>query len=210
MRLFGRSPLALLSLVVAISSAPGKDNPRVPTIDDLLKIDSVSGVHIAPNGKPGECRSRRRMRVESAAAVMPVDSRLGQEDDSGTPHIWEARASKEISVIGNSLSGLIPGSDVPYFSCQAGKHRESAFLDVFRTAWAMIPDDAAGQILAYWGDATAPGFVLLMPCDLHKQTEPLTKSESLGTCIRIDRERLFSLPSPIWLPIVIIHELAHV
>jgi hypothetical protein len=51
MRLFRRSPLALLSLVVAISSAPAKDDRRVPTIDDLLKIDSVGAVHIASDGK---------------------------------------------------------------------------------------------------------------------------------------------------------------
>jgi dipeptidyl aminopeptidase/acylaminoacyl peptidase len=51
MTLFRRTILVLLAIALVVSRASGKDNPRVPTIDDLLNIDSIGGVRIAPNGK---------------------------------------------------------------------------------------------------------------------------------------------------------------
>ncbi len=51
MMLFRRSILVLVALVFAASPTFAKDKPHVPTIDDLLHIDSIGGAHISPNGK---------------------------------------------------------------------------------------------------------------------------------------------------------------
>jgi dipeptidyl aminopeptidase/acylaminoacyl peptidase len=51
MTLFRHTILVLVALVFVASSASAKDKPRVPTIDDLLNIDSIGGVRISPNGK---------------------------------------------------------------------------------------------------------------------------------------------------------------
>src|SRR5262249_52022621 len=51
MTLFRRTILVLVALVFVGSPASAQDSPRVPTIDDLLNIDSVGGVRISPNGK---------------------------------------------------------------------------------------------------------------------------------------------------------------
>ncbi len=50
MTLLRRTILVLAALSFGASSAAAKDKPHVPTIDDLLHIDSVGGVRIAPNG----------------------------------------------------------------------------------------------------------------------------------------------------------------
>jgi dipeptidyl aminopeptidase/acylaminoacyl peptidase len=46
-----RTILVLVALALVVSPASAKDKPRVPTIDDLLNIDSISGARISPNGK---------------------------------------------------------------------------------------------------------------------------------------------------------------
>jgi dipeptidyl aminopeptidase/acylaminoacyl peptidase len=51
MTLFRRAILLLVGLAFVASPASAKDKPHVPTIDELLNIDSLGGVHIAPNGK---------------------------------------------------------------------------------------------------------------------------------------------------------------
>lgn len=45
--------ITLVLVVVAVVATPAsaKDNPRVPTIDDLLNIDTIGGARISPNGK---------------------------------------------------------------------------------------------------------------------------------------------------------------
>ena len=42
--------LLLVALAWAVATASAKDELRVPTIDDLLNVDSVGGVRIAPAG----------------------------------------------------------------------------------------------------------------------------------------------------------------
>jgi hypothetical protein len=51
MTLFRHTILVALALALAASPASAADERRVPTIDDLLNIDSVGGVRISPNGK---------------------------------------------------------------------------------------------------------------------------------------------------------------
>ena len=51
MALFRRTILVLVALAYLGSPASAQDSPRVPTIDDLLTIDSIGGVRISPNGK---------------------------------------------------------------------------------------------------------------------------------------------------------------
>jgi dipeptidyl aminopeptidase/acylaminoacyl peptidase len=51
MRLFRCTILVLFALAFVISPASANDKPRVPTIDDLLNIDSINGARISPNGK---------------------------------------------------------------------------------------------------------------------------------------------------------------
>src|SRR6516165_9022438 len=51
MPLFRRTTSALVALAFVASPAPADDKPRVPTVDDLLKIDSVGGARISPDGK---------------------------------------------------------------------------------------------------------------------------------------------------------------
>lgn len=48
---FRRTIVVLVALALAALPASAKDKPRVPTIDDLLNIDSLGGVRISPNGK---------------------------------------------------------------------------------------------------------------------------------------------------------------
>jgi dipeptidyl aminopeptidase/acylaminoacyl peptidase len=48
---FRRTILVLVVLASVTAPAFGEDKPHVPTIDDLLHIDSVGGVRISPNGK---------------------------------------------------------------------------------------------------------------------------------------------------------------
>ncbi len=51
MTMFRCTILVLVALASVDSPASAEDNRRVPTIDDLLKIDSIGGVRISPNGK---------------------------------------------------------------------------------------------------------------------------------------------------------------
>jgi dipeptidyl aminopeptidase/acylaminoacyl peptidase len=51
MTLFRHSILVVVVLGFVGSPASAADERRVPTIDDLLKVDSVGGVRISPNGK---------------------------------------------------------------------------------------------------------------------------------------------------------------
>ena len=51
MALFRRTILLLVGLAVVASTATAQDKPRVPSIDDLLNIDSVGGARISPDGK---------------------------------------------------------------------------------------------------------------------------------------------------------------
>jgi dipeptidyl aminopeptidase/acylaminoacyl peptidase len=51
MILFRRTILVLVAFAFVVSLASAKDKPRVPTVDDLLNIDSIGGVRISPNGK---------------------------------------------------------------------------------------------------------------------------------------------------------------
>src|SRR5262245_59995518 len=51
MTLFRRTILPLVALAWMASPASATDELRVPTIDDLLNIDSIGGARIAPNGK---------------------------------------------------------------------------------------------------------------------------------------------------------------
>jgi Tol biopolymer transport system component len=51
MNLFRRTILVLVALAFVAPLASGEDKPRVPTIDDLLKIDSAGGACISPDGK---------------------------------------------------------------------------------------------------------------------------------------------------------------
>jgi dipeptidyl aminopeptidase/acylaminoacyl peptidase len=51
MTLFRRTIVVLIALAFAVSPASAKDKPRVPTIDELLNIDSIGGARISPNGK---------------------------------------------------------------------------------------------------------------------------------------------------------------
>ena len=48
---FCRTIFVLVAFVCVASPAFAEDKPHVPTIDDLLNIDSVGGVRISPNGK---------------------------------------------------------------------------------------------------------------------------------------------------------------
>src|SRR5262245_44017954 len=51
MILFRRTILVLVALACFVSPGLAEDKPHVPTIDDLLNIDSVGGARISPNGK---------------------------------------------------------------------------------------------------------------------------------------------------------------
>src|SRR6516165_8705854 len=51
MTLLRRTILVLVALALVASSALAEDKLRIPTIDDLLKIDTISGARISPNGK---------------------------------------------------------------------------------------------------------------------------------------------------------------
>src|SRR5215471_8297069 len=51
MTLFRRTILVLVALAFVASPASAENKPRVPTVDDLLNIDSVGGARISPNGK---------------------------------------------------------------------------------------------------------------------------------------------------------------
>ena len=51
MSLFRRTILVLVALACFVSPGLAEDKPRVPTIDDLLNIDSLGGARISPNGK---------------------------------------------------------------------------------------------------------------------------------------------------------------
>ncbi|HTU90974.1 MAG TPA: S9 family peptidase [Gemmataceae bacterium] len=51
MILFRRTVVVLLALAFVALQASAKDKPRLPTIEDLLDIDSVGGVRISPGGK---------------------------------------------------------------------------------------------------------------------------------------------------------------
>ncbi len=51
MILFRRTLLVLVAVALVASPTFAKDKPRVPTIDDLLNIDSVGSVQISPNGR---------------------------------------------------------------------------------------------------------------------------------------------------------------
>src|SRR5437763_1070926 len=51
MRLFRRMIFVLAAAAIVASPAAARDQPRVPTIDDLLNINSIGGVRIAPNGR---------------------------------------------------------------------------------------------------------------------------------------------------------------
>jgi dipeptidyl aminopeptidase/acylaminoacyl peptidase len=51
MTMLRRTILVLVALAFIASPTSAKDKPRVPTIDDLLNIDSIDGVRISPNGK---------------------------------------------------------------------------------------------------------------------------------------------------------------
>jgi dipeptidyl aminopeptidase/acylaminoacyl peptidase len=51
MTLLRRTTLVLISLAFVASPAPAGDKPRVPTIDDLLNINTAGDVHISPDGK---------------------------------------------------------------------------------------------------------------------------------------------------------------
>jgi dipeptidyl aminopeptidase/acylaminoacyl peptidase len=51
MRLFRPSIAVVVTLALAFAPARAEDKRRVPTIDDLLNIDSVTAVRIAPSGK---------------------------------------------------------------------------------------------------------------------------------------------------------------
>jgi len=51
MTLIRRTILVLVALACATSPASADGDPRVPTIDDLLNVDSIGGARISPNGK---------------------------------------------------------------------------------------------------------------------------------------------------------------
>jgi dipeptidyl aminopeptidase/acylaminoacyl peptidase len=51
MTLYSRTILVLVALTCATAPSYADDKPRVPTIDDLLKVDSIGGSRISPNGK---------------------------------------------------------------------------------------------------------------------------------------------------------------
>jgi dipeptidyl aminopeptidase/acylaminoacyl peptidase len=51
MTLLRRTTLVLVTLAFVAAPASADDKPRVPTVDDLLKIDSVGGARISPDGK---------------------------------------------------------------------------------------------------------------------------------------------------------------
>jgi dipeptidyl aminopeptidase/acylaminoacyl peptidase len=51
MRLCRHAILVLLALALVAAPSAARDEPHVPTIDELLNIDSVDGVRISPNGK---------------------------------------------------------------------------------------------------------------------------------------------------------------
>ncbi len=51
MTLFRRTIVALVALAFVAAPASATDKRRVPSIDDLLNIDSVGGARISPNGK---------------------------------------------------------------------------------------------------------------------------------------------------------------
>src|SRR5262249_59039164 len=46
-----RRTIVLVAIAFVSSEVCAKEKPRVPTIDDLLNIDSIGGVRISPNGK---------------------------------------------------------------------------------------------------------------------------------------------------------------
>jgi dipeptidyl aminopeptidase/acylaminoacyl peptidase len=48
---FRRTASVLVTLAFVVSSASARDKSRVPTIDELLKIESIGSVRIAPDGK---------------------------------------------------------------------------------------------------------------------------------------------------------------
>jgi dipeptidyl aminopeptidase/acylaminoacyl peptidase len=51
MTLLRRTIFVLVAFAFVASPAFGEDKRRIPTVDDLLNIDSVGGVRISPNGK---------------------------------------------------------------------------------------------------------------------------------------------------------------
>ncbi len=51
MSFFRRTILVLVAAAYVAFPASAKDKPHVPTIDELLNIDSIGGVRISPNGK---------------------------------------------------------------------------------------------------------------------------------------------------------------
>src|SRR5947209_7272069 len=51
MRLSRRTILVLVAFAFVDSTVSAKDQRHLPTIDDLLSIDSIGGVRISPNGK---------------------------------------------------------------------------------------------------------------------------------------------------------------
>jgi dipeptidyl aminopeptidase/acylaminoacyl peptidase len=51
MKLFRRAILVFVALAFVAAPASATDKPHTPTIDDLLRIDSINGVRISPNGK---------------------------------------------------------------------------------------------------------------------------------------------------------------
>jgi len=51
MILFRSTILALVAVAIVTFPASAKGKLRIPTIDDLLNIDSIGAVHISPNGK---------------------------------------------------------------------------------------------------------------------------------------------------------------
>jgi dipeptidyl aminopeptidase/acylaminoacyl peptidase len=51
MTVFRRTILVLVALAFLALPAPAQNKPHVPTIDDLLNIDSIGGTRISPNGK---------------------------------------------------------------------------------------------------------------------------------------------------------------
>jgi dipeptidyl aminopeptidase/acylaminoacyl peptidase len=51
MKMLLHTTLVLVALALIASPAPSKDKPHVPTLDDLLNIDTIGASRISPNGK---------------------------------------------------------------------------------------------------------------------------------------------------------------